>query len=236
MLNKDGKRKFSEVNKEGMVDGESAFDHFRGSKGVRLESLPFGENMRNTKAVLRELDRILKRHKVKYYLTSGLALGLVRDKSPIPWDDDIGLALDFESHEQKRNFIIDLLNNGYQNLLCNGYMPGKLNSKALTIEEYRAIAMSMLVSNTGMVEYSFLKNKVIVALFQITHLPDYNKVMIGKGKRIYPIGYYTDYDTVKYIGIEFKVPHPIEEYLEVCYGKDWRIPLDYKKRHIEDFQ
>lgn len=228
-------RKFSEKNKNGFVTGMSAKDHFRNQEKIKLESLPFGQNMRQAKLILRELDYIMKKYNITYYLTSGLCLGLVRDGKPIPWDDDIGLGIVFETQTQKANLIAELMNRGYMILSCTGYMPSRINSEALSLEEYNALRFSMLTSSVGMVEYSLLKNKMIVALFKITYLPSMGKVMIGKGKRIYPIKYYQEYDTVEYNNIEFKTPHPVEEYLEVCYGKDWRTPLDYKKKHIEDF-
>ena len=35
---------------------------------------------------------------------------------------------------------------------------------------------------------------------------------------------YHEFDTVEYKGRKYNVPHPIEKYLEIRYGKDWRVP------------
>ncbi len=35
---------------------------------------------------------------------------------------------------------------------------------------------------------------------------------------------YHTLDTVEYNGREYKMPHPVEEYLKKRYGKDWKIP------------
>ena len=39
-----------------------------------------------------------------------------------------------------------------------------------------------------------------------------------------PIHFFNDFKTIKFYGMEFKVPAKTEKYLEFRYGKDWRIP------------
>jgi len=55
-----------------------------------------------------------------------------------------------------------------------------------------------------------------------------NKVIKGLGykwrKEIIPNKYFKCFSTIKFYGMEFRIPHPVEEYLEFRYGKDWRIP------------
>jgi len=43
-------------------------------------------------------------------------------------------------------------------------------------------------------------------------------------KIIVPKRYFTNLSTITFYGMEFKVPSPVEEYLEYRYGKDWRTP------------
>jgi len=39
-----------------------------------------------------------------------------------------------------------------------------------------------------------------------------------------PNGYFTDLSTIRFYGMEFKIPAKTKEYLAYRYGKDWRIP------------
>ena len=53
--------------------------------------------------MLIELDKILNENKINYYLIGGSALGAVRHKGFIPWDDDVDIGIfrsDFERMEK----------------------------------------------------------------------------------------------------------------------------------------
>lgn len=54
---------------------------------------------------LDELDKICRKHKIKYFLVAGSVLGAIRHKGFIPWDDDIDVGLTYEDFYKLREIL-----------------------------------------------------------------------------------------------------------------------------------
>jgi len=75
--------------------------------------------------VLLEVDRICKKHNIKYLLDAGTLIGAVRHKGFIPWDDDVDLAFPRADYEKFLSVAGDELSEGIELYLPSDIGGGK---------------------------------------------------------------------------------------------------------------
>ena len=63
--------------------------------------------------ILEEIDKICKKHKIKYFLFAGSLLGAIRHKGFIPWDDDLDIGMFREDYEKFIDIAIEEIDDKY---------------------------------------------------------------------------------------------------------------------------
>ncbi len=155
-------------------------------------------NVKKCEENLLLFNSIMKRYSVNYWLSEGTALGVVRDGSIIPWDDDVDVAM----HESQRDSFIkaipELEKNGF--IICGVYHKGNFfmlmrDSEKIDVDivTKNGECMAAMTKSAG---YTNQCNDILPYL---------------KGIR-----------SVDFLGTTFNVPG--DDYLEFLYSSSWRTP------------
>ena len=145
--------------------------------------------------ILFEIQDIMDSMPIKFWLTNGTALGFRRDNDFIKWDDDIDLDTNGDD-------LILLFDSMVKKFLEAGFIvrPTKRNPNP---------------------KMNLFKNmeKVSIGGFKIAG--DWANFKFYR----FPKSFFQTTDKISYHGREFRVPGPIDDYLEFLY-KDWKTPMN----------
>lgn len=76
-------------------------------------------------AILKEVDRICRKYKIKYLLDAGTLIGAVRHRGFIPWDDDIDIAMTRDQYEAFKKVVERELPDTMAWVDCEKFQGGK---------------------------------------------------------------------------------------------------------------
>ena len=115
------------------------------------------------------IDEICRENKIMYYIFGGTALGAVRHKGFIPWDDDLDIVMTQENFEKFKKVLVEKANNKY--FLQEWYIAGS------NYMEYAKLRMN----NTTFIEKQFMQRKdlhqgIFVDIFIIHKCPENKKI------------------------------------------------------------
>jgi hypothetical protein len=147
---------------------------------------------------LKEVKQVLDEAGITFFLREGTLLGAIRDGGLIPWDDDVDICSIFGLHV----FSEDEVERIARTVRSRGFLV-RIGRNS----QYTVVAM---VRDTAPISWS------------CNHVVD-DAVLMFPAVRL-PMRLFTDLKRTDFLGEEFLVPHPPEEYLAAKYGKDWRVP------------
>lgn len=160
-------------------------------------------NVEAAKKNLLEVKKILDSLKVKFWFRGGTLLGAVRDKSFIPWDNDIDLMMLAKDWEPSMLEIFKA--KGFPR--CNEWRwyPNKVSAVRL---KRRGIEVNVRL------EYYYAPDDVYVCLAKSPN--DHTTII--------PVKFLRNDFFLEFLGQQFRVPNPPKKFILSHYGKNWRTP------------
>jgi len=151
------------------------------------------------KTNLKEIKQVLEQLGVVFLLGSGTCLGATRDKALMPWDDDIDLLAV---------------------LGVNGLTEAKVDAVADALREKGYFIYEFAMGNHK--AFATVKNYVRISLECVRIVND--SIYLFPGGFKIPASMFTQPKEIEFLGEQFLVPNPPEDYLRLKYGEEWMVP------------
>jgi hypothetical protein len=170
------------------------------------ELIPFDPKV--AKIMLKESKEILDLLGVKFFLRQGTCLGAVRDQAFIPWDDDLdlGCVIGFNGFTEE---MIEPILDAFRE---HGYYVSVGNDD-------RWVAAEMIKSSL----------RVDLTFFRIV-----NDCIFHFPLNWIPAHLFSDLKEIEFMGEQYLVPNPPEDYLMAKYGPNWVTPKEDYERDVLD--
>jgi len=174
--------------------------------------------LENGRRLLLETADILDELGIRFFLMQGTALGAYRDHGFTPTEADIDFGVLVE-HLYPKQLVDALMDQDYQ-----------IETFSLPFHRIRTIVAwkyGIHVDIVGFIRWGAKR---------FTHSPVHPSVREPYAI-VHDAGILETYQSVELFGRQFDIPSPIERYLQLEYGDDWRTPkLDHVSRtRVYDF-
>lgn len=162
-------------------------------------------NMEIMKKNLVDFKEVLDKYKVPFVIIFGGLLGLIREGRFISYDTDLDVAC-FNEFIRKDHWKLKLIK---EDLKKKGFYIVGNDECYLHID-------------------FFIRDGEKIEIWWFDKID--NEWIFGDTVR-YPAHYFNNLQEIKLFDITFKIPSEPEKFLEITYGKDWKIP-NSKAKHL----
>jgi len=212
---------WEEPNPEWEEDDSPAMqDNYRGQK-VQDNRFIHQKNKDAMIDLFKLVDKVLRKHKIAYYLDFGTLIGAVRDNGFIPWDDDMDISLVHEKDFHKLPQVVKEIKRIRFFTFANTYTFKHSQEVYNASEEMYVTPKQLLFTDPKNIQIAIIKN--------------YKKWRPGLGNAVIDIFCKYKYNSELYwmaFGKEYKMAYrPLEDgFKEISfYGVKCLIPIAYDK-------
>ncbi len=155
-------------------------------------------DMATAEAVLKEAKQVLDQLGLVFFLRHGTCLGAVRDKTFIPWDDDLDIGSVIGLHGLTEELVY----------------------KAAEVFKERGFSVKVKANELNLsVDMQKSGIQLDWTCYRIIDDSIYQWPVVK-----IPASLHTDLKPIDFLGEKFMVPNPPEEYFRLKYGPDWATP------------
>ena len=176
------------------------------------------------KTALKDIDAILKKHDIPYWLDCGTLLGAYRYRGFIPWDEDLDIAILQPDFDNVKNALAELDPETYQVLDWSS----RDKAKTYLMVHIKSTGYLIDIYHFG-IETDKKALRGIVSNIDCMFLPNSWKVREGRFARSVPYAMVFPLKKTNFEGIEVYVPNDTPGYLKGVYGEDLRPAKIYNK-------
>jgi phosphorylcholine metabolism protein LicD len=169
--------------------------------------------------LLFDVNDILKKSGVDYWIEGGTLLGAIRDGKIIPWDHDLDLGMKYSSDSKMRKMISNLKKQYY-----------------VSVKEFKSIDGLWKLGNYRVIKVyprkkQFFKEDLCLDLFvyYLGQLPNQTeevyKYVVWDRNAYHKKVFFDTIEEIEFYGKTIPVPSNPEEFLKVKYGENWKTPV-----------
>lgn len=175
-----------------------------------------GKNLEVALEMLRKVTAVFEEANIKYSVTAGTLLGIVRENRLLPWDRDMDLRIFYKDSEKILRSIRKIRKAGF-----------KVRIRYQEKEDPPLKKGDVRILKIYSRKHFFLKGDVMMDCFVATKF-DGKYIWSCGGERKYtkkavPGHFYDNLEKVTFEGKEYYLPVEREDYLAYRYG-DWQTP------------